>query len=41
MNNAASAAVKPVAKKAMNAAARLGKPKGTASIASFFGAPKK
>lgn len=32
----------PPAKKASNAAARLGKPKGTASIASFFGAaPKK
>ena len=31
----------PPQKKANNAAARLGKPKGTASIASFFGAPKK
>lgn len=35
-----SSGMKPPAKKATNAAARIGKPKGTASIASFFGAKK-
>jgi hypothetical protein len=37
---APNSGMKPPAKKAMNAAARIGKPKGTASIASFFGAKK-
>ena len=35
-----SSASKPAVKKPNNAAARIGKPKGTASIASFFGAKK-